>query len=156
MEEYEGPSLESENVIITMTDAAILKLVITGNQQLTHQNGNLEFPDHIRIDFFDPLGDTTSVLTALYGIYDAETKLYRATGDVYVRNMKEKQTLRTEELFWNPETEKIFTEKFFTIETETELIKGEGLEAPQDFSSYKIKKPGGSEFIIQENNENRN
>jgi len=154
MEEYDGPSLESTNVEITMTDAARLKLVIKGNKQLTFKNGDLSFPETIRIDFFDTAGDTTSVLTAMTGSYDAKTKLYRATGDVFVRNLKEKQTLRTEELFWDPEKEMIFTERFFTIVTEDQLIKGEGLEAPQDFSSYIIKNPRDSEFIIKDGNAN--
>jgi LPS export ABC transporter protein LptC len=154
MEEYEGPSLESTNVIITMTDAARLKLVIKGKKQLTFKNGDLSFPETIRIDFFDTEGDTTSVLTAQTGSYDAKTKLYKATGDVFVRNLKEKQTLNTEELFWDPEKEIIFTERFFTIVTEDQLIKGEGLDAPQDFSSYVIKNVRDSEIIIREGNAN--
>lgn len=154
MEEYDGPALESENAIITMTEAGTLKLVIQGKEQLTFANGDLSFPETIRIDFFDINGDTTSVLTALEGSFDAETQLYRAYGDVVVRNLKENQTLKTEELFWNPETEKIFTEKFFIVTTETDLIQGTGLEAPQDFSSYEVKNPVGSKFEIKGSNEN--
>lgn len=154
MEEYDGPILESENVEITMTEASVLKLVIKGNKQLTFSNGDLEFPETIRIDFFDSNGDTTSVLTAMEGVYDAKTKLYRAFGDVVVRNLKEKQTLKTEELFWNPNTEKIYTDQFFIVNTETDLIQGTGLEAPQDFSSYAVKNPSGSDFEIKETNEN--
>ena len=154
MEEYDGPVLESENALVTMTEAGMLKLVIQGKEQLTFGNGDLSFPNTIRIDFFDPNGDTTSVLTAMEGTFDAETQLYRAFGDVVVTNLKEKQTLKTEELFWNPETEKIFTEKFFIVTTEKDLIQGTGLEAPQDFSSYSVTNPGGSIIEINESDEN--
>lgn len=154
MEEYDGPSLESSNVLIEMSDGARLKLIVKGKKQLTFKNGDLTFPETIIVHFFNAEGDTTSVLTAQKGEYSAETKLYKATGDVSVRNLEEKQTLSTEELFWDPEKERIFTEQFFTIVTEDQLIKGEGLDAPQDFSSYVIKNPRQSEFIIKENNEN--
>ncbi|MGW8121756.1 LPS export ABC transporter periplasmic protein LptC [Roseivirga echinicomitans] len=154
MEVYEGPILESENVEVTMTEGTILKLVIKGNKQLTFSNGDLQFPETIRIDFFDSNGDTTSILTAMEGIYDAETKLYRAYGDVVVRNLKKKQTLKTEELFWNPNTEKIYTDQFFIVTTETDLIQGTGLDAPQDFSEFTVLNPKDSEFLIKDTNEN--
>jgi LPS export ABC transporter protein LptC len=154
MEEYDGPSLESTNVLIEMSDGSRLKLVVQGKKQLTFKNGDLTFPETIQIHFFNAEGDTTSVLTAQKGEYSAETKLYKATGDVIVRNLEEKQTLSTEELFWDPDNQRIFTEQFFTIVTEEELIKGEGLDAPQDFSSYEIRNPRGSEFIIKDSNEN--
>ncbi len=154
MEEYDGPILESENVKIIMTEGSIRKLEIGGNKQLTFSNGDLEFPETIRIDFFDSMGDTTSVLTAMEGFYDAKTKLYRANGDVVVRNLKENQTLKTEELFWNPNTERIYTDKFFIVTTETDLIQGTGLEAPQDFSEFTVISPVNSEFEIKETNEN--
>ncbi|WP_323755458.1 LPS export ABC transporter periplasmic protein LptC [Roseivirga sp.] len=154
MEEYKGPILESENVEIIMTEGSIRKLGIKGNKQLTFSNGDLEFPETIRIDFFDGEGDTTSVLTALEGFYDAKTKLYRATGDVVVINLKENQTLKTEELFWNPNTERIYTDQFFIVTTETDLIQGTGMDAPQDFSEFKVTNPKDTEFLIKETNEN--
>ncbi|MFT6969515.1 MAG: LPS export ABC transporter protein LptC [Roseivirga sp.] len=154
MEEYDGPSLESSDVVIEMSEGALLKLVVTGNKQLTYKNGDLSFPETITVHFFNPEGDTTSVLTAQKGEYSAETKLYKATGDVVVSNLEKKQTLSTEELFWEPEKDRIFTERFFIIVTDERLIKGEGLEAPQDFSSYQIKNPRDSEFIIKDSNEN--
>ena len=154
MEEYDGPILESENVEIIMTEGSIRKLGIKGNKQLTFSNGDLKFPETIRIDFFDSNGDTTSVLTAMEGVYDAKTKLYRAFGDVVVHNFKKNQTLKTEELFWNPNTERIYTDLFFIVTTETDLIQGIGLDAPQDFSEYTVNSPGGSEFEIKETDEN--
>jgi lipopolysaccharide export system protein LptC len=62
---------------------------------------------------------------------------------VVLENAVKKETLRTEELFWNKQTRKIHTDKFVTIQTETEILKGTGLTANQDFSDYNITNPTG-------------
>jgi hypothetical protein len=51
--------------------------------------------------------------------------------------------LSTEELNWDPQKQIVFTDKFVVIETPTEILKGEGLEANQNFTKYKILKPTG-------------
>jgi hypothetical protein len=62
--------------------------------------------------------------------------------------MKNEQ-LNTEELFWKPSQQKIFTDKFVTIRQEGDVIYGQGLEAKQDMSDYTILKPEG-EFEVNE------
>ena len=81
-------------------------------------------------------------------------KLYKGEGNVIVRNLKKKEQLNSEELFWNLKEEKIFTEKFVRIETEDEILLGEGLEASQDFENYTIKNPTGI-ISIDDDQENR-
>ena len=68
--------------------------------------------------------------------------------DVVV-NLEKKQQLHTEELFWKPDTKKIFTEKFVTIKLENEILYGTGLDAAQDLSYYTIANPKG-EFDVKE------
>lgn len=150
MEEYTGPLSESENVEINLSESTVTKIIMKGQKQLQHQNGDIEFPEGIEINFFDSEGIKTSVLTAQRGFKSAEENIYKATGDVVVVNLKKQETLRSEELYWNPETEKIYTEKFVTVQTPTELIRAEGLIAPQDFSTYEFTK-GAGEFVINEN-----
>lgn len=151
MEEYIGPSFESENVVIYLSDSTVVKVIMKGAKQLQHQNGDIEFPEGIEVTFFDRFGEKISVLTAQSGFKSAEENVYRANGDVIVRNLKKEETLSTEELFWNPDTETIYTNKFVTVQTPTELIPAEGLTAPQDFSSYEFIKPRAGEFKIKEN-----
>jgi LPS export ABC transporter protein LptC len=64
-------------------------------------------------------------------------------GNVIVKSLDKGQTLNTEELNWKPETKTVYTEKFVTITTAEEILKGEGLDAAQDLSRYKIRKPTG-------------
>ena len=154
MEKYEGPMVESENVQILVSDSAVIKIKIEGAHSLQHQNGDLEFPKGMQATIYNKLGEPITKLTALQAFKNSGENIYRAVGDVFVTNLKKKETLRTEELFWDPDEEIIYTEKFVTIKTEDDLIPGEGLIAPQDFSTFEIKKPTEALFKLEDNNEN--
>lgn len=149
---YEGPMYESENVSIQLTDSSVVRVIIEGEKQLQHQNGDIEFPDGLKVTFFDRFGDQTSQLTAQRGFKANESNLYRANGDVFVNNLQYKQTLKTEELFWDPDKEEIYTNKFVIVETESEIIQAEGMRAPQDFSSYEFDRPRDATFTLKEEN----
>lgn len=150
MEEYSGPAFESTGVEVLMSDSTVLKIKLTGDKQLQHKNGDLEFPEGIKVVFYSKTGQAITEITALEGFKAAEENVYRARGDVLVRDLIEKKTLSSEELYWNPEDQTIYTDKFVTIETTEELILAEGLKAPQDFSTYELINPKDSEFIIEE------
>jgi lipopolysaccharide export system protein LptC len=154
IQEYQGPVLEVDSGITIYSDSAIIKIKMYANKQLEFENGDREFPDGIFIEFFEE-GLITSTLKANIGYYKKDEDKYTALGDVVVNNIKEKQKLNTEELNWTPKDKKIFTDKFVRIESESEILTGEGLIANQDLSSYEILKPKG-DFTIPEENINDN
>lgn len=151
MEEYDGPAFESTGVEVLMSDSTVLKVKLTGNKQLQHQNGDLEFPEGIKVIFYSKSGIPITEITAQEGFKAADENIYRARGDVLVRDLVEKKNLSSEELFWDPDEQTIYTDKFVTIETNEELVLAEGLKAPQDFSTYELINPRDSEIIIREN-----
>lgn len=54
------------------------------------------------------------------------------------------EKLNTEHLIWNERTKKIYSDDFVKITTPDEIIFGNGFEADQDFSRYKIMKIKGT------------
>ena len=56
---------------------------------------------------------------------------------------KKGEKLNTEELVWNQSAKKLFTEKFVKITTPTQVMYGDGLEANEDFTWYRILNPKG-------------
>ncbi len=151
MEEYTGPRFESENVYIVVTDSSVIKMEMSGARQLEYLNGDLEFPEGIKVVFYDKLGQKTSVLTAQRGFKDAKENLYRVEGDVVVNNLQKQETLKTEELFWNPENHTIYTENFVTVETPERLLFAEGMDADESFTNYEFRKVKDSQLILNEN-----
>lgn len=116
---------------------------------LEMQNGDREFPEGLDMEFFDEAGKLSSTLRANYAYYYKADNKWLGRGKVEVKNMAQNQQLNTEELFWKPDTKRIFTDKFVTIRLENEVIYGTGLDAAQDMSDYTIKNPEG-EFEVKE------
>lgn len=97
----------------------------------------------LKVEFFeDTTGRVESTLTAQYA------RWYEGKGNVLIRDSvvvvnKKGETLRTEELIWNQNVKKFYTEKFVRIHTPDQVMYGDGLEANEDFSWYRIKNPKG-------------
>jgi len=106
----------------------------------------IEFPAGIEVIFFDKKQEPESQLTAKYAIYSETNELWEARDSVIaINNLGD--TLNTELLFWDEKKELIYTNKFVKITTENEVIWGEGLEANQEFTDWKIKNVKGTIYI---------
>lgn len=147
---YDGPLLEIENMVTLYSDSATVRVKVEAQKQLEFESGDSEFPDGVYIEFYDKNQKVSSTLKADYGYYTKKENLYKATGNVEVESYEDGKKLNTEELFWKPDKQEIYTDKFVRIETAEEILLGEGLTAAQDFSNYKILKPTGELSIEQE------
>jgi LPS export ABC transporter protein LptC len=143
IQNYEGPLMQMNNVVTLFSDSAKVKVKLIAKVQDEYQNGDRIFPKGLVIFFFDSQGDTSSTLIANHGKYSKEKDTYTGTGNVIIRDLKEGKTMKTELLNWNPSTKKVFTDKFVRIQTATEILTGNGLDANQDFKYYKIRNPTG-------------
>jgi len=153
LEEYTGPVVEATDVTTLYSDSARLKLKLKAKKQLEYSSGDREFPEGIYLEFYDPDGTISSTMRADYCYYTDEDELYKATGNVVIKGIKKEEQLNTEELFWNQKEETVFTEKFVRIEKDGEIHMGDGLEAKQDFSEYRMLRSRGT-ILLEENNAN--
>lgn len=146
---YKGPIAETTNVHTLYSDSARLEIKLTAPLQLQYENQDGIYPKGIHMTFYDRNGQVSNTVRANYGKYDKQKDQYFIRGNVVLENAVKKETLHTEELYWEKNTRKIHTDKFVTIKTETDILKGHGLTANQDFSNYKILKPTGMFSIDQ-------
>lgn len=109
----------------------------------------IEMNEGIHIEFYNGDGSISSELTAKYAISYENEKIMEARNDVVVIN-EVGDKLNTELLIWEESKEKIYTPEFVRITTEDEIIFGDGLEANQDFSKYKITNIKGTIKIKDE------
>lgn len=149
-DEYDGPIAESYDVETKISDSGIVKLTIRGPKQINFQNGDFEYPEGLNIEFYDKSGNITSTIKANRGYYIKEQNVYKVEEDVEVINYTSGEKLNSEELFWNPKKESVYTDKFVNVTTDTEIIKGVGLTADQDFSNYQMGKITGIISIQEE------
>jgi len=104
-----------------------------------------EFQKGLHVEFFDE-GLKTGDLRANYGIrYESSDETLVKNNVVVINNEGEK--LETEELTRNEKTQKIYTDKQVKITTKTATLWGKGLEADEDFSTYKILEPYGNKVL---------
>ena len=155
-ETYDGPAIELENVDILFSDSSVVKVKLTAAKQHILENDDMEFPDGIFLQFYDKHGKIISTLKGNSGFYFNKENYYKAEGNVHMINLYTQDELSSEELIWEPNDEKIRTEKFVTIKTEDEIHTGEGLISDQDFVKYKIIKPTGTISIEDENTSKTN
>lgn len=147
---YTGPLLMSENIKRIYTDSARIKIYMTAPREEQMENGDIVWPKGVYIEFFNDKQIRTTTLRGNSGVFYKEKNLYTVTGNVVIIDSVKTQKMNTEELHWTPKTQKIFTDKFVVIQTKSDTLKGQGLEANQDFSRWKILKPTGTLPLSQQ------
>ena len=105
----------------------------------------IEFPKGIDVTFFNDTLGVSAHLTAGYAIYYNEAKLWEARGNVIARDLVEGKQLNSEELFWDEEKGKIYSNIFSRIETKDGIFYGQnGFEANQNLTWYKLIGTSGT------------
>ena len=148
---YNGPILETANVLMLVSDSARLRIRLTAPLEQQFENGNMIYPKGVRLTSMAPDGRTVvSTIVGNYGKFEKDKNLYTLRGNVRVTNEEKQQTLSTEEAFYDKPKASIYTKKDVAVRvtTPTEVLTGRGLTANQDFSRYRILTPTGV-FTLQ-------
>lgn len=136
----------AEDITGIYSKKGIVKARLFAHEYIKNDGARPPYTDlntRIRVEFYNDSGQLNNVVTAdSCRIYDASGNVL-TWGHVQILSTKGEK-LNTEELIWNSEIEKIFTEKEVTITTGSEVLRGTGLEANQDFTWYRIMNPRGS------------
>lgn len=108
-----------------------------------------EFPKGLKITTYDTNGDSV-VLKADYAITFTKTNISEATNNVSIVNYADNSTLKTSQLFWDANVHYIYTEKEFTLITQTDTIHGKGLDANEDLSKISMKSIYGTIYVKED------
>lgn len=135
----------AETVEILYSDSAVVRLRIQAPVLLNHidtKEPRKEFPDGLKVDFFNEMGVITSTLTAKYAIqFEKESKII-IRKNVVVQSMNN-ESLETEELIWDERLQSLYTDKAVKVATADELIYGYGFRSNQEFTEWEIQKVNG-------------
>lgn len=141
--EYKGPLREAEKVELFYSENDRVKVKMLADLLYEFENGDQEFPKGIYMEFYDEFGQLESTLKANHAYYFKKEGHWRGRGNVELKSLAKKEQLNTEELFYKPQTKKIYTDKFVTIRLQGDVLYGEGLTANSDLTEYVIQKPSG-------------
>lgn len=139
------PLLVGSTVIIEYTDSSILQAKIYAPllKEFASPDNYTELPNGVYIEFFNNLGEVSTRMRSNYARLDKATDLMTAKDSVIVIN-ENGEKLNTDKLHWNNTTKMLHTDAFVQISKKEEILFGEGLEANESFTKYKILRPQGS------------
>jgi LPS export ABC transporter protein LptC len=142
---------EAFNIETLLSQEGKMKAKLTAPFMLRYQldTPKVEFPRSIQVIFYGDQLKIESKLFAKYAVYrENENKVF-LKDSIVVFNLTG-DTLRTNELYWDQQTEKFYTNKKVTISKPNEKLYGTGMEADQNFKKVVIHGMRNSYMRIPE------
>lgn len=141
-----------KDVAIYMSSGGKMSAKIMGpimNRYLQDSSKMVEFPNNIYVDFFKDSAKVDSKLRANYANYkETENKIF-LQGNVVVFNLQG-DTLWCQEMYWDQETAKFYTNKDVIVKQHNPQVKtfGKGFEANQDLTDIRIFQVQPNSYAI--------
>lgn len=145
----DSPEETSEDFHIIFTDSGFAKIEIFAGITETYVEPTrvTKFKNGLRVHFFDNYGEIASILTSKYGEIKDET------GDIVVRdsvelfNLEKEKTLKTEVLYWNKESDSIYTDEDVRIISPDMILDGIGAWTTPLFDTAHFYKPKAEVYL---------
>ena len=126
-----------------------VRVVASSIERFQDIEPSLIFSDHLEVYFYNDSSQLQSTLMADYASIDEEKKIMLAQNNVILISSDDKK-LETDELIWDENKNKIYTDKKVKITTGKEVVYGEGFSSTPDFKQYSITKINGTfDFATQ-------
>lgn len=120
-----------------------VRIVAGKIERFQNKQPQLVFTESLEVYFYNDSSQLQSTLKADGASIDEETKIMLAQNNVELISSDNKK-LETEELIWDEQQNKIYTDKKVKITTGKEVIYGEGFTSNPDFTAYSITKIHGT------------
>jgi len=146
------PGVVAYNIEILYTENGKIKVEILAPESRYYQFAEEpynEFPQGITVYNYNDSVEIESQLTANYAIFYEEKKLWNARYDVVAQNAKG-DVLNTEQLFWDQEAKRIYSNDMVKITSGEDVLFGEGMESDEAFDDWVILKPTGTLYVKEE------
>jgi len=156
--EYQGkyPDESAEDMEIIYSEAGKKSFVLYAPLLNKYYEGQdafvsyMDCPKGITIISYDDNGEEQSVLTADYAISEEKSRKMEARHNVVLKNLKKNEIIETEQIIWDKNKRKIFSEKEVRyIKSDGSVSIGDGFDADERFSKYSVWNPRG-EIVTDE------
>jgi len=142
------PIGEAENIDLKYTEYKDDTVQVLANllspKMLDYSNRDFafsEFPNGVVLKVYDEDNNLTTI-TSGYAIYYTETGIIDLRDDVVIATHT-KDTLFTDQLFYNDKLEWVFTNERFIFKRLTGTTHGFGFDSDKTFKKYEILEMGG-------------
>lgn len=139
------PTMKTVNVSTTVSDSGYTRYHITTPLWLVFDEAkepHWDFPEGLYIVRFDNAMREDGNFTADTATYFSSQRLWRFDRNVRMRNTDGDRFL-TQQLFWDQQQEKLYSDSFIHIERADRVIEGYGFTSDQSMTSYSVRRPTG-------------
>ena len=139
------PTMRTVNVSTLISDSGYTRYHITTPLWLMYEEAedpHWNFPDGMFIVQFDDSLHESGTFTADTATYYSARKLWKFDRNVRMRNVNGDRFL-TEQLFWDQNAKKIYSDSFIHIERTDRTIEGYGFISNESMTSYSVRRPSG-------------
>jgi LPS export ABC transporter protein LptC len=143
------PSVIAKNIEILYTEHGVLRVKILAPESRYYQfeqEPYNEFPQGILVYNYNDSLVLQSQISSNYAIYYEEKKLWIARYNVEATNSKG-EVLNTEQLYWDEQNKRIYSDDNVKITTADGVIFGEGFESDENFDNWVIRKTSGIIYV---------
>ena len=135
------PDIAIVNVHVRQSEMGRPSLDLIAPKMISYQTPEAytEFPNGLKIIFYDSINQPKSEITANYGISYDDKRTMLARGNVVIKNFQKMEQLNTESLFYDRNSKKVSTQDFVKITTPDRLVLGKGMESDELFDDWVIR-----------------
>ena len=139
------------NIRMVYTDSTKIQAILSAPRHVDYTNLSFryaEFPEGLKVVFYDNL-ERENELVADYGILYSDTKLIDLKGNVRLQS-HDGSVLTTTQLFWDAESEWLFTEKPFRFEDNDYNFEALRLDTNKEFTKFQTGSLIGTVTVSEE------
>ena len=151
------PTMLTTDITTLVSDSGVTKYRITSERWEMYDEcdtPNWVFPKGIYLEQFDTALQVEATFECDKAIYLKNSKLWHFIGNVRSSNTR-KEIILTNELYWDQNLKKVYSDSFIHIEQPERILEGFGFESNERLTTYKLKRPMGIFPVDEERRKSR-
>lgn len=139
------PVLEANDVATIISDSGVVRYRIKADKWKIFDKADTpywEFPDGIYLEKFNLDLEADATVEADYAYYNEPAQRWMLRGNVHAMNL-DGEHFETPLLYWDQQTESIYSDSSIVITREASIVKGVGFRSNQSLTQYTILRPTG-------------
>lgn len=139
------PTMMTRDVETFISDSGITRYRIISPLWLVFDEAKVphwRFPDGLDLEKFDDLMRRDATVRCDSATYFKLEELWRLDGNVRIANVAKEKFL-TNQLFWDQQNHKIYSDSFIHIEKSDRIIEGYGFVSDEQLTNYTVNNVSG-------------
>lgn len=139
------PTMMTREVETLISDSGITRYRIISPLWLVYDEAKVphwRFPDGLNLEKFDDFMRRDATVRCDSATYFKLEQLWRLDGNVRIANVAKEKFL-TNQLFWDQQNHKIYSDSFIHIEKSDRIIEGYGFISDEQLTNYTVNNVAG-------------